>query len=338
MTEVQKNKVEQFEFTVSGLTEPLRLDSFCAGVLKNITRSKLKTALHSVSVNGKPAKLSKIVRNGDTVYFERENTPAQKCSAEKIPLEILYEDNNVIAVNKAEGMVTHPGSGNGSGTLVNALHYFRLFESEIKDEFSLLFKDGIFSPCSRSGIAEEEIFRAGIVHRLDKDTSGVIITARNTAAEKFLKEQFKKRKTKKIYLAILDGVPRLRRGEIKTSVFRSKKNRIKFETSSDLSKGKIAHSAFKVIRIYGNYSAVLFRIFTGRTHQIRLHAKFMGCPVLGDSVYGKRKSVFKTGLMLHAYKLFTALPAAPSHIKMFKAPVPRRFKETLKLIKKAEIR
>ena len=181
----------------------------------------------------------------------------------------------------------------------------------------------------------------GIVHRLDKETSGLIITARNLKTEKLFKSFFKKRAVKKYYLAVLDGVPP-KMGRIKTSVFRSRADRKKFSVSADLTKGKIALSAYKVLKSNGKMSLVLFRIYTGRTHQIRLHAKFMGCPVSGDKVYGKKKTVFdkktglvkKTGLeksgmplMLHAYKLI--IPDGLNSKKEFKAPIPNDFKQIL---------
>ena len=182
----------------------------------------------------------------------------------------------------------------------------------------------------------------GIVHRLDKETSGLIITARNLKTEKLLKSFFKKRAVKKYYLAVLDGVPPKTKGRIKTCVFRSSSDRRKFSVSADLSKGKIALSAYKVLKSDGKMSLVLFRIYTGRTHQIRLHAKFMGCPVAGDKIYGKKKTGLvkkaglekKTGLeksgmplMLHAYKLI--IPDTVNSKKEFKAPIPNDFKQIL---------
>ena len=229
-------------------------------------------------------------------------------------------------------MVTHPAGGNWDGTLVNALNYYRLYDSEIKDEFaeslnSLLSEEGNLKNIEDFFL---DPYRMGIVHRLDKETSGLIITARNLKTEKLLKSFFKKRAVKKYYLAVLDGVPPKNKGKIKTSVFRSNSDRKKFSVSADLSKGKIALSAYKVLKSNGKMSLFFFRIYTGRTHQIRLHAKFMGCPVAGDKIYGKKKTgLEKTGmpLMLHAYKLI--IPDTVNSKKEFKAPIPNDFKQIL---------
>ena len=240
-------------------------------------------------------------------------------------------------------MVTHPAGGNWDNTLVNALNYYRLYDSEIRDEFaeslnSLLSEEGNLKNIEDFFL---DPYRMGIVHRLDKETSGLIITARNLKTEKLLKSFFKKRAVKKYYLAVLDGVPP-KMGRIKTCVFRSSSDRKKFSVSADLSKGKIALSAYEVLKSNGKMSLVLFRIYTGRTHQIRLHAKFMGCPVAGDKVYGKKKTGLekKTGfvkktdleksgmpLMLHAYKLI--IPDGLNSKKEFKAPIPNDFKQIL---------
>ena len=239
-------------------------------------------------------------------------------------------------------MVTHPAGGNWDGTLVNALNYYRLYDSRIKDEFAVELNKLLSGEVKNIEKLSLDPYRMGIVHRLDKETSGLIITARNLKTEKLLKSFFKKRAVKKYYLAVLDGVPPKNKGRIKTSVFRSSSDRKKFSVSADLSKGKIALSAYKVLKSNGKMSLVLFRIYTGRTHQIRLHAKFMGCPVSGDKVYGKKKTglnkktglekkagLEKTGmpLMLHAYKLI--IPDGSNSKKEFKAPIPNDFKQIL---------
>ena len=239
-------------------------------------------------------------------------------------------------------MVSHPAGGNWDGTLVNALNYYRLYDSEIKDEFAVELNKLLREEVKTIENLPFDSYRMGIVHRLDKETSGLIITARNLKTEKLLKSFFKKRAVKKYYLAVLDGVPPKTKGRIKTCIFRSSSDRKKFSVSADLSKGKIALSAYKVLKSDGKMSLVLFRIYTGRTHQIRLHAKFMGCPVSGDKVYGKKKtslekktglvkktSLEKTGmpLMLHAYKLI--IPDTVNSKKEFKAPIPKDFKQIL---------
>ena len=331
------------KFKVEGLESPCRIDVYCTENLKNLSRSQLKTGLKSLYLNSQKAKLSRNVQNGDIIELVWDNPIPEYAHPQKLPLNIIYEDENIIVVNKERGMVSHPAGGNWDGTLVNALNYYRLYDSRIKDEFGvalnkLLREEGALKNIENFFL---EPYRMGIVHRLDKETSGLIITARNLKTEKLFKSFFKKRAVKKYYLAVLDGVPP-KMGRIKTSVFRSSSDRKKFSVSADLSKGKIALSAYKVLKSDGKMSLVLFRIYTGRTHQIRLHAKFMGCPVAGDKVYGKKKAGFdkktdlvkkigleKTGmpLMLHAYKLI--IPDTVNSKKEFKAPIPKDFKQIL---------
>ena len=331
------------KFKVDGLESPCRIDVYCTERLKKLSRSQLKTGLKSLSVNSQKAKLSRNVQNGDLIELVWDNPIPEYAHPQKLMLNIIYEDENIIVINKERGMVTHPAGGNWDNTLVNALNYYRLYDSEIRDEFaeslnSLLSEEGNLKNIEDFFL---DPYRMGIVHRLDKETSGLIITARNLKTEKLLKSFFKKRAVKKYYLAVLDGVPP-KMGRIKTCVFRSSSDRKKFSVSADLSKGKIALSAYEVLKSNGKMSLVLFRIYTGRTHQIRLHAKFMGCPVAGDKVYGKKKTGLekKTGfvkktdleksgmpLMLHAYKLI--IPDGLNSKKEFKAPIPKDFKQIL---------
>ena len=318
------------KFKVEGLVSPCRIDVYCTETLKNLSRSQLKTGLKSLYVNSQKAKLSRNVQNGDLIELVWDNPIPEYAHPQKLPLNIIYEDENIIVVNKERGMVTHPAGGNWDGTLVNALNYYRLYDSRIKDEFAVELNKLLSGKVKNIEKLSLEPYRMGIVHRLDKETSGLIITARNLKTEKLLKSFFKKRAVKKYYLAVLDGVPPKNKGRIKTSVFRSSSDRKKFSVSADLSKGKIAFSAYKVLKSDGKMSLVLFRIYTGRTHQIRLHAKFMGCPVAGDKVYGKKKTgLEKTGmpLMLHAYKLI--IPDTVNSKKEFKAPIPKDFKQIL---------
>ena len=181
------------------------------------------------------------------------------------------------------------------------------------------------------------LLRIGIVHRLDKDTSGILITARSAEAEAFLKNEFKLRRTEKYYLAILNGVPKTKTGMIETSVFRDEHSRIRFAASADLSKGKYARSRYKVLRVYGQYALALFKIDTGRTHQIRLHARFIGCPIVGDPLYGNKAARDKGatwkayGLMLHAYRLCVTLPSTQKKT-VFTASPPQKFLTVLRLL------
>ncbi|MGF7108885.1 RluA family pseudouridine synthase [Treponema pedis] len=316
---------------VENLSAPVRLDIYCAEKISELTRSQLKSGLKSLSVNSQKAKLSRAVNNGDLIEINWQNPVPMYAEPENIPLKIIYEDENIIAVNKNEGMVTHPAGGNWKGTLVNALNYYRTFNSSYNDEFKTVLNR--LSEKKSLGInyndtvSEKDLYRIGIVHRLDKKTSGIIITARNFKTEVFLKECFKKRLVKKYYLAIIKGCPKNKSGKVKTSVFRSKADRKKFKTSADLSCGKPALSAYKILKTNGEYSLAVFRIFTGRTHQIRLHSKFLGCPVLGDKIYGKKNTAdFGDKLFLHSYKLVLNLNNSK---KEFKAPLPYYFKKAM---------
>lgn len=312
---------------VENINSPVRLDVYCTEHIKQITRSQLKTGLKSLFVNSHNAKLSRTVHNGDVIELVWENPIPCYAAPENIPLNIIYEDKNIIAVNKKQGMVTHPAGGNWNGTLVNALNYYRLFNSKYTDEFAQLLKN--LEQDSFKSNTKINLHRMGIVHRLDKETSGIIISARNVETDSFLKAEFKKRKVKKYYLAILDGCPKALSGTIETSIFRSSGDRKKFKASEDLSCGKRAASAYKVLKTNGRYSLVVFRIFTGRTHQIRVHAKFIGCPVLGDRVYGKKSSVKnECRLLLHSYKLIINIPQIEK--KEFKAHLPQYFKQAVK--------
>jgi 23S rRNA pseudouridine1911/1915/1917 synthase len=287
----------------------MRLDRYCALTDETVSRSRLKNGALSIAVNGKTVKMSRIVHEGDVISIEWEDPPSELPEAENIPLDIIYEDENVTVVNKQQGMVTHPGAGNWSGTLVHAL----LWHWKLA--------------------ATGTNLRPGIVHRLDKDTSGVIITARNPETETWLQSQFAGRLVRKEYLAILSGVPKIRVGEIKSYIFRDPKNRKRFACSDDESKGKFAHTSYRVVSVYGSYCIVRFSLHTGRTHQLRVHSKFIGCPILGDPVYGKKDSRFPGAtLMLHARMLRIALPGQ-TVLTEFTAPVPVRFKKVLARLK-----
>lgn len=310
-------------------SEKTRLDVELVSRIPSITRSQVSTLLASIKVNGKDAKLSHKLKKGEAVLFEYREPAIPTNKPENIPLKIVYEDENVIVINKQSSLTCHPCNTTPSGTLVNALNYYRLYVSNIKDEFSISLNNDCLSR------KDEILLRQGIVHRLDKDTTGLIITARNEDASNWLKDEFKAHRVKKIYLALLDGVPKKKCGIIKTSIYRSNKDGRKFAVSSNLKKGRIAITRFRVIKIVNNISFVKFRIYTGRTHQIRVHAKYLGTPVLQDSLYGtglKKRKIKKecgtkseTSLFLHAYKL--ELDIAKGIHKVFKAPIPKRFRD-----------
>lgn len=298
------------QFTVPTLEKPERLDVY-ASQNQNLTRSRLKQGIEYIKVNNKDVKLSYKLKGGESVEIFFEDPIPKDILPENIPLNILYDDENVTVVNKFQGMVTHPGAGNWSGTLVNALLYY--WGKTANQE-------------------ENQNYRTGIVHRLDKDTSGVIITAKNRESEEWLQKKFYKRKVYKEYIAIVKGKPAKKHGEIKTHIVRDSKNRKRFVATEDTSKGKFSYTEYFCLGSYGEYSLMRLKLHTGRTHQIRVHLKYIGCPILGDPIYARVDSNFKTStLMLHARVLGIKLPNGEK--KFFKAPVPKRFKAILKSLR-----
>ncbi|MCR5725714.1 MAG: RluA family pseudouridine synthase [Treponema sp.] len=304
--------------TVSGKT---RLDKYIASVPDGMNRSKLKSGIKQILVNGKAAKLSSKVGAGDALELIWEDSVPEDISPEAIPLDILYEDENVTVVNKKQGMVTHPANGNWSGTLVNAL----------------LYHWGKASLSIDSQTLQDARHRPGIVHRLDKDTSGVIITARNRDAEEWLSRQFLTRShLAKIYIAIVTGRPKCSSGVIETQIVRDSGDRKRFKAVTGTTAGKYACTRYQCIAQYGDYSLMVLRLKTGRTHQIRVHMKYLGCPILGDPIYGRKTAgtVFaEATLMLHAFILKIRLPGEAVH-HTFKAPVPARFRKVMRTLHK----
>jgi 23S rRNA pseudouridine1911/1915/1917 synthase len=314
--------MKHLSLTVTADVPPgTRIDKYLAGLDGLCTRSQLKTALKEILHNGKPVKPSKQVQPGDQIEIRLCEAEAPLYEAEKIDLDILYEDSRVIAVNKPRGMVVHPGSGVRSGTLVQGLLYHA---REIADSFP------------------EEKIRPGIVHRLDKDTSGVLVAAKDPQALEFLSNQFRSRAVKKIYLAIVKGRLPESQGSVKGFIRRDTRHRKRFIAAA--SGGKAAETRYRVLAECGAYSLVRLAPKTGRTHQLRVHMKSLGCPILGDPIYGRRDERFpQAGLMLHAWRLSLSLPGsglqaagfvkpgdpeslgAEQHKRTFRAPLPEDF-------------
>jgi 23S rRNA pseudouridine1911/1915/1917 synthase len=276
-------------------------------------------------VNGAEAKVSRPLKEGDKLEVAWTDEAPDAMEAEDLPLSILYEDERVVVIDKAQGMVTHPGAGNRRGTLANAVLF-------------LARRDRAARP------AAEAPARAGIVHRLDKDTSGVIVVAKDLPAQVFLAEQFKERQARKEYLAILRGRPVPSSGRITDRLGRDKRDRKRFGSVAE--GGKAAVTDYRVLAYWGGaaaggaqrgeaYSLVSLRPKTGRTHQLRVHMAGLGTPILGDPIYGRSDGRFPDAtLMLHAYRLRITLPGA-SLPSVHRAPVPLRFKETLLALAKA---
>ena len=306
-----------FSCTVEqGIAAGLRLDRYAADYLKIMSRSQIKPRNLEAHLNGRPVKISRILKEGDRLELSWKEAAPVFLLPEKLPLDVLYEDDRVIVLNKAQGMVVHPGSGNRQGTLANALLYRRIikFSSEINGEYAFDSADGNFAA---SGT------RPGIVHRLDKDTSGVIIAAWDEEAHAFLSTQFKERTVKKTYAALVKGRPRDSEGCIDTLIARSRRDRKTFAVSEK--EGRRSVTRYKLVRSCGNYSLLLIRPSTGRTHQIRVHLKYLGNPILGDPIYGFVDRQFANlTLMLHAKRLSLVLPG-DSVPKTFRTHLPERF-------------
>ena len=252
----------------------------------------------------KHGKSSLKVKQGDIVEIEEVEAKEIELKAQDIPLDIVYEDSDIIVVNKQKGLVVHPANGNPDGTLVNAIMN--------------ICKDSL------SGIGGE--IRPGIVHRLDKDTSGLIIIAKNDKAHINLSEQIKNREVKKTYIALVRGVISENEATINIPIARSTKDRKKMAVSKD---GKNAITHFKVLKRYDKYTLVEVKIETGRTHQIRVHMSHIGYPVVGDVVYSNGKNPFGViGQMLHAQKLTFKHPITNEELNL-EAPLPTYFIEVL---------
>ena len=237
--------------------------------------------------------------------------------AQKIPVQIMYEDKDIVVVNKPKGMVVHPANGNYDGTLVNAL--LGMYEDKSDWSFS----------------EDEENFRPGIVHRLDKDTSGLLIVAKNDVALMKMSKEIQERKVTKKYIALVKGNVPDDEATIDLPIARSTKDRKKMAVDE---KGKNAVTYFKVLKRYDRYTLLELKIATGRTHQIRVHMSYIGHPVVGDEVYSNGKNEFEVkGQMLHAWKLEFIHPITGEKINL-EAPVPDYFKEILEKLNDREIK
>ena len=297
------------EIKVNQLTSPNRLDLFLCQQLPNHSRSRIQNLIKSkaIHVNQQLAKPKQALEIADYIEIKFPPPLPNHAQPENIPLEILYEDSYLVVINKASGMVVHPATGNYNGTLVNALlHHCK---------------------GNLSGIGGVE--RPGIVHRLDKETSGCIIVAKDDLSHQSLTQQFSQRTTKKYYLAVTQSPPPHDTGTLQTQIGRHPIARKKMAVVEGL-KGKIAITDYQKLHTLGDQSSLcLFQIHTGRTHQIRVHAKYLNCPLLGDSIYGKSDSAER--LMLHAWKLKLTHPHTQKALGL-EAPIPLAFSPWLESI------
>ena len=284
----------------------VRLDKVVSIFDEDLSRAMIQKLLEQekIKVNGKKEKASYKTKLGDTIEVEDIIPKEIELKAQDIPLDIIYEDSDIIVVNKPKGMVVHPANGNPDGTLVNAVMN--------------ICKDSL------SGIGGE--IRPGIVHRLDKDTSGLLIVAKNDKAHINLSEQIKKREITKKYIALVRGVIKENYATIDMPIARSDKDRKKMAVKKD---GKNAVTHFTVIKRYKGYTLLDIKIDTGRTHQIRVHLSEIGYPIVGDFVYSNGKNPFGVvGQMLHAKSLEFKHPITGKQMKL-EAPLPEYFEEIL---------
>jgi 23S rRNA pseudouridine1911/1915/1917 synthase len=288
----------------------IRLDVFITERLGLFTRSQARFRVVSLAVNGAPARMGRKLKLGDVVLLSYADPPASDLTPEDLPLSVLFENDDVIVIDKPQGLVVHPGSGNRSGTLVNAV----LFHAR---QLAARFPPGDPSP--------------GIVHRLDKETSGVIIVAKTSAAHHFLASQFQDRTVRKRYVAVVQGRMPSDSGRVETRLARDSRDRKRF--TCVLAGGRLAVTRYRVLRTFSAgkdvYTYVLLAPRTGRTHQLRVHMRHIGCPILGDSLYGRRDAWFPAAsLLLHARSLSIRLPGDVGP-RTFSAPVPSRFRSLL---------
>ena len=283
-----------------------RLDSYISSQNEKITRTSAQRLIEqgNILVNGKKQKVAYKIAENDVITVEHEEPKQIELKAQKIPIEIIYEDEDIIVVNKPKGMVVHPANGNPDGTLVNA----------IMD----ICKDSL------SGIGGE--IRPGIVHRLDKDTSGLLIVAKNDMAHVKMSEQIKNHEVKKTYIALVRGVIKENEATIDMPIGRSRTDRKKMAVAKD---GKNAVTHIKVLKRYDKYTLLEINIETGRTHQIRVHLSHIGYPIIGDYIYSNGKNEFGVeGQCLHAKSLEFKHPITKKEMKL-EAPLPEYFQDII---------
>lgn len=303
--------MNSFEIIVEESDINKRIDVFLAKNLESFSRSYIQDLIKKgkATIGGKSIKANYRLRNGDNVVLNIPKPEPLEILPENIPLDILYEDNDVILVNKPKGMVVHPAAGHYSGTLVNALLY------HCKDNLS--------------GI--NGVLRPGIVHRIDMDTTGVIIACKNDNAHQNIAKQLAEHSITRRYVAIVNGNLKEDEGVVDAPIARAKNDRKKMTVDKD---GKTAVTHYKVLERLKNYTYIECVLETGRTHQIRVHMSYINHPLLGDEIYsGKKESMKLQGQCLHAMVLGFIHPTTNEYME-FKAPIPEYFNEILKKFKK----
>ncbi|SHJ60410.1 ribosomal large subunit pseudouridine synthase D [Clostridium cavendishii DSM 21758] len=302
--------MEKILLEVQQSEEAQRIDKLLTLKIEKLSRNFIQGLFEneSIKVNDKFVKSKYKVKVGDKIEVDIPEAEELRVEPEDIPLNIIYEDEDVVVINKPQGMVVHPAPGNYNGTLVNALLY------HCKD---------------LSGI--NGVIRPGIVHRIDKDTSGVLVVAKNDNAHNHLAAQFKEHSIKREYYALVEGRIKKEGGVINAPIGRHVNDRLKFAVVKE---GKHAVTHYEVLEVYGGYSLVKCRLETGRTHQIRVHMSFIGHPLVGDTVYGlKKQKMAQTGQVLHAKTLGFIHPKTNEYIE-FDSELPENFKRLLEKLRK----
>ncbi len=290
-----------------------RLDKFLVSQLPEFSRARLQSLVGAghIRVDGSVAQKSgQLLRPGAMVQVHIPPTAATDLVPEDIPLDIIFENDDLMVVNKPAGMVVHPAAGHSSGTLVHA---------------------ALAQARGMAGIGGEK--RPGVVHRLDRDTSGLILLAKNDQAQHFLQEQFRLRKTIKTYIALVDGTPPTPTGRIEAPVGRDSTQRKRMAVTG-VKKGREAVTEYRTLEAFREHTLLEVHPLTGRTHQIRVHMKFIGCPVAGDTVYGHRHATIELGRQfLHAARLTIALPGE-TEARTFEAGLPEELERVLEQLRR----
>jgi 23S rRNA pseudouridine1911/1915/1917 synthase len=294
---------------------PERLDKFLTAQFAEFSRSRIQQLIAAgcVEVDGRAArKAGQPLEAGSTLTVRIPPPAPSGLLPENIPLDILFENDDLLVVNKPAGMVVHPAAGHASGTLVNAVLGY---DPDLE------------------GIGGEE--RPGVVHRLDKETSGLILLAKNERAHRWLQDQFRLRNVEKTYLALVDGKPPTPAGRVEAPIGRDPKNR-KRMAIVPASKGREAVSEYKTLEEFEKHTLLEFHPLTGRTHQIRLHCAFLKCPIVGDMVYGRKTPTLEIGRhFLHAWRLNILLPNEKEP-RTFEAPLPDELENILRFLRKGK--
>lgn len=288
-----------------------RIDKALNDRLADYSRSQIQQWIKEqcVSIDGKAVKANYKVSAGDKILIEIPAPEELDLVPENLDLEIVYEDEDVVVINKPQGMVVHPSAGHPNGTLVNGLLY------QIKNLSTI-----------------NDVVRPGIVHRIDKDTSGLLMVAKNDRAHESLAKQLKDKTSLRKYVALVHGEIPHEKGRIEAPIVRSKVNR---KMQSVIEGGKLAVTHFEVLQRFEGYTLIELQLETGRTHQIRVHMQYIGYPVAGDPLYGPKKTLKGNGQFLHAKLLGFEHPTT-GEMMVFEAPLPEIFKKTLKQLKEKD--